>query len=93
VQETRPSADYSIGVALEAKLFGRIKLLTIDATVDVVQSPGRKLLVPDERLDHDGEGVHRADVEAVIGEARQVIRQGVGSWNGVRHVRAISAPR
>lgn len=68
-----------VGVAVEAKLFGRFRLLTIDAVVHVErEGPGRIAIAAPAR--RDGVGACRSDVEAVLWEARQALE----SWTAPR---------
>jgi hypothetical protein len=70
----RVEPDHVVGVALQAKLFGRFRLLTLDAVVDVARPRDRRLidLAPGPAVP-DGRGRSRADVEDLLEQARAAL--------------------
>jgi hypothetical protein len=68
---TRGAADFSIAIAVDAKLFGRLRLLTLDALVEVGPTDGATGDLPP--APETDARAHRVDVETLLAEAREVL--------------------
>jgi len=69
------SVDYTLLLALDAKLFGRVRLLTIDASIDVVEPLAGRVLPLSGTAAWNAAGVSRAEVEALVRDAQRTLAE------------------